>query len=241
MAYYRHRKPKPITAGPRPPQLLRLWNEQVTGAPANLAPHELRRIPQKEPASTALRDKRPELSNLRTEGQYSAARSPSENYWSRIFSVEEIKNLLQRHMLKHCVDRSRRVPLKAIAAMADVSPKLLYLIVRGRRRLTESVHNRLSAVFSSLESGELRIFRRGRLWTEKYLTPPDPLPPPQPRLVRAEDFIEWARCRSCGGRRYTRVTLHGAAAEWYLCDGCLWWETAGFGARPVEARRRPRE
>ena len=33
------------------------------------------------------------------------------------------------------------------------------------------------------------------------------------------------------------VTRHGADA-WYLCDSCLWWETAGLGARPVEGRGR---
>ncbi len=32
-----------------------------------------------------------------------------------------------------------------------------------------------------------------------------------------------------------RVTMHGA--EWYFRDGCLPWQTAGMGARPVEAHR----
>jgi hypothetical protein len=68
-----------------------------------------------------------------TEEQCQAARSQTEKWQTRILSAEEIKNLLRRHMLKHCADRSRRYAIAAIAAMADVSRKLLYLIVHGRR------------------------------------------------------------------------------------------------------------
>jgi hypothetical protein len=153
-------------------------------------------------------------------------------------------------MLKHCVDRSRRCPIAAIAGMADVSSKLLYLIVQGRRRLTEPVRIRLSAVLTGIEDGTVTLHRVGQTWTVNYRQPcngrasslyPIPAPPlpPQDRIVPARDFIDGARCRSCGGWRYTRVTLHGAPAEYFLCDGCLWWETAGMGARPVQVRRSP--
>jgi hypothetical protein len=47
--------------------------------------------------------------------------------------------------------------------------------------------------------------------------------------VRTADFVDEACCRSCGGWRRTLVTLHGADAKYYLCDGCLWWERRAWG------------
>jgi hypothetical protein len=138
--------------------------------------------------------------------------------------------------LENCV-RSRGgvdVSVAAVASMCDVSRQMLHMVVRGERRLPDGLGARLDALLTEYEKGEL-TFHRGRA---EYHVPPNPLPPPQARMVRAIDFVEWARCCVCGGPRYTLVTLHGAPAAWYLCDGCSWWETAGIGARPVSPPRR---
>jgi hypothetical protein len=174
------------------------------------------------------------------EAGWQAARSQENSLQTRLLPAAKVANLLQRHMLRHRADRARRVPIAVIARMADVSRETAYQAARSR--MGEVTRARLSAVLSWIEDGTLKVGRRiGQVWPVDYRTAPDPLPPPQDKCVRAEAWNEWARCRSCGGCRYTRVTLHGTDAEWYLCDGCLSWGTAGMGARPVEARRRRRE
>jgi hypothetical protein len=72
----------------------------------------------------------------------------------------------------------------------------LALTIRGTGRNTM---NRRSILCIT---GRLRFPRLGRRWQVDYRTPPDPLPPPQDRLVGAEDWNEWAPCR-CGGRVVT--------------------------------------
>jgi hypothetical protein len=242
MAHYRHRRMRELrsyASAPALPPLLRLWAGQVTGVPARFAPHEVHRIKTKP--ATPLSDWRNGFSGPGTEWQYQAARSSqTENSQTRILPEEEIIRWLQRCMLKHCLDRSLRIPIAVIARMADVSSKLLYLIVLGRRRLTETVRIRLSAVLSGLDDGTISCCGRvGQEWQIDYREPPDPLPPPQEKCVRAEDWNEWARCRTCGGHRYTLVTMGNRL--WYLCDHCRPWRTDGTGAQLVEARRRRRE
>jgi hypothetical protein len=154
---------------------------------------------------------------------------------SRLLSERQIVRALWMYRY----DRQRRVPIKALAEACQLHRSVLYdAMLTGR--VSERARAILSTVIGWIADDRLRFRRAGQVWEPDYRTPPDPLPWPQPRLVRAEDWNEWARCGSCGGWRYTRVTLHGAAAEYYLCDGCLWWETAGMGARPVEAQRRQR-
>jgi hypothetical protein len=253
MPRYRHRTMRHQRANasaPALPPLLRLWTAHVTGVPAKFAPHELYRIPQQKRARIVLSDWRNGYPDVSGEGEYQARRSQTENSPDTKMPAERVANLLQRHMLRHCTgcaDRSRRVPVAVIARMADVSRETAYQAARAR--MSETTRIRLSAVLFSIEDGTLDFRRVGQVWegdyrerredrtSPLYPTPAPPLPP-QDKMVRVVDFVDGARCRSCGGWRYTRVTLHGADAEWYLCDGCLLWETAGLGARPVEGRRR---
>lgn len=123
--------------------------------------------------------------------------------------------------------------MSVIARMAGVSRSLIYRVIRGITPLTPAVKERLESVLEAIDGGTVKIERVGQVWGGDYRDPPAVMPPPQDKMVRAEDWNEWARCRSCAGRAWTRVTLHGTKAHWYLCDGCLWWETAGMGARRV--------
>jgi hypothetical protein len=140
--------------------------------------------------------------------------------------------------LQNCLRSHDRVPFVAIAQACDVSRRFLSYVLNGERRLPASVGERLDALLTPLEAGELTFRRVGQVWEAEYHIPPNPLPPPQARMVRATDFVAWARCSVCGGARYSLVTLHGAAAHWYLCDGCMAWETAGVGAQLVKRKRK---
>jgi hypothetical protein len=166
-----------------------------------------------------------------TERKWQVDRSPTEYSQTRILPAHEVVRRLRGCMLKYCEDRSRRSPFTAIAGMADVTPKLLYLIVLGRRRLTESVRKRLSAVLLDIESGALRFFRRGWQWFSEYREPrdgrpsplyptPAPPPPPQDRMVGAVDYVDGARCRSCQGWRFSPVVIPGRSMV-FVCDNCL--------------------
>jgi hypothetical protein len=137
-------------------------------------------------------------------------------------------------------DRSNRAPLTVIASMCDVDRRFFYEIMNGDRPLPETLRSRLDAVLTAIETGEVVFRRVNKVWEAEYRTPPNPLPPPQERMVRAADWNEWARCRSCGGARWTPVTLHGAAAVWYLCDTCTYWETAGLGAQRIAEKKAKR-
>jgi hypothetical protein len=139
--------------------------------------------------------------------------------------------------LENCLRSRKDVHISKIAAMCDVSRRFLYYVLTGDRRLPAGLERHLEVHLASLETGELTFRRVGQVWEAEYHTPPDPLPPPQDRMVKAVDFVPWARCRSCGGARYSLVTLHGAPAHWYLCDGCMAWETAGVGAQLVKRKR----
>jgi hypothetical protein len=144
-------------------------------------------------------------------------------------------------MLQHGErDRSDRVPMLAIAGMCDVSPQMMYDVINGDRKLPTSLGERFDAVLTAIDAGELRFRRIGQVWEAEYRTPPNPPPPPQERMTRAGEWNEWARCRSCGGARWTPVTLHGAAAVWYLCDTCTYWETAGLGAQRIAEKKAKR-
>jgi hypothetical protein len=235
MAGYRHRTMRQMRAcanAPALPPLVRLWRAQVTGVRPQFAPHEVHRIPQTKRASPVSGETHNGFSNVSGEGEYQARRSQMENSLDTT-PAERVANLLQRHMLRHrtdCADRSRRVPVAVIARMADVSRETAYQAARGR--MSETTRKRLSAVLSWIESGELRFFRRGQVWEGDYRTPPDPLPPPQDRAVRVEDWNEWACCRSCGGRWFSRVVIPGRGTM-YVCDNCLpQSQWSAIGARP---------
>lgn len=176
------------------------------------------------------------ISRLSADPGWHALSSSHERALNRVLTVEEVSARLQNCMLRHCDDRSRRVPIAAVATLCEVTRETIYQAARGQ--MSEITRVRLSAVLRWIEDDTLRFRRVGReTWLAEWRTPPNPLPPPQDRMTRAVDWNEWSRCRSCGGARWTRVTLHGTSAVWYLCDTCTWWETAGLGARPVERPR----
>jgi hypothetical protein len=140
-----------------------------------------------------------------------------------------------RTLLSYRYDRRRRVPIKAVAEACQLHRSVLYdAMLTGR--VSERARAVLSTAIGWIADGRLRFRRVAQVWDPDYRTPPDPLPPPQQRLVRAADFVEWSRCQSCGGLWYSPVIMNGAS--WFFCDGCLpeaQWPA--LGARPAEARR----
>jgi hypothetical protein len=99
--------------------------------------------------------------------------------------------------------------------------------------MSERVRTVLSPFIKGIERGEIRFCRVGQQWVVDYRQPPDPLPAPQDKLVRASDWNEWARCRTCAGRWFSPVLMNGS--KWYFCDGCLPpAQYPALGARPVD-------
>ena len=138
--------------------------------------------------------------------------------------------------------RSPRIPIACVARATGLSRMTLYRVLRSGRASLET-RAALSALLTEVADHTVGFERRARKWESVELRPSPPfdrLLPRQDKLVRAEDYVQGACCQTCDGWRFTRVTLHGAPAEYFLCDGCLWWETAGLGARPVEALPRSR-
>lgn len=115
----------------------------------------------------------------------------------------------------------RRVNLCAIAAMAGVARWSLNRYMLGRRQLPEYVQSALSPILRDIENGKIRFDRferSGREWRIDYRQPPVRMPPPQPRVIRAEDYNEWSCCQSCGGPRFSSFR---SDRVYFACDSCV--------------------
>jgi hypothetical protein len=176
---------------------------------------------------------------VREVSEVAATRPPAQREknapdGSRLLSEREIVRALWMYRY----DRRRRVPIKALAEACQLHRSVLYdAMLTGR--VSERARAILSTVIGWIADGRLRFQRVGQVWDPDYRFPPDPLPPPQPRLVRAADFVEWSRCQSCGSLWFSPVVMNGA--PWFFCDGCLpeaQWPAVG--ARPPQVRRRRR-
>jgi hypothetical protein len=123
--------------------------------------------------------------------------------------------LYQRDTAQYCGDD--RVPFAALARLIGVSRDTLHEAARGT--MSESTAERLIKIIAWIEQGRLRFRRHGQGWVDEYRMPPDPLPPPQPRLIESEAWNEWARCSSCGGNRWALGEIAGRRHK--LCGHCL--------------------
>ena len=133
----------------------------------------------------------------------------------RVLSAHEIVRALRLYTSPEC-QGARRVLITAVASMCGLSRKTIYQARRGI--MSERVRAVLSPVISWIDDDKVRFRRVGRVWEPDYRMPPNPLPPPQPRLVRADDWHEWARCQSCGSPHFSPFM---ADKLYFACDGCV--------------------
>ncbi len=119
----------------------------------------------------------------------------------------------------------RPVSIKAIAAMAGVRRWTVW-DCRDPDLISERLQTVLSPILRDIEAGRIRFVRkaigsgdrglRGSTFEVEYRSPQaGRMPPPQPRMVRAADYNEWARCQSCGSPHFS------AFGSYFGCDGCL--------------------
>jgi hypothetical protein len=132
--------------------------------------------------------------------------------------VVDLKNLSEQEIIRklrllRCSPENRangrgggKKPLKLVAELAGLHRVTVYRAIWSGQ-LSERSRAVLSPVLV-MQTGEGQLPR-----------PPDPPPPLQDKLVRAADWIELARCRTCGGRLFSPVIIN--STTWYLCDGCL--------------------
>ena len=123
--------------------------------------------------------------------------APSDNFENnalaggRLLPVPDIVRALRRYSDDPDVcEVKRRVPLAAVASLCGLSRQTIYQARRGG--MSDATRVILSRVVAWIETGEIRFRRRGQVWQPEYRRRPDRLPPPQDRLVRAEDFVEWS-------------------------------------------------
>jgi hypothetical protein len=76
------------------------------------------------------------------------------------------------------------------------------------------------SVIQQIDRGEVHFRRVGQVWEIDYRQPPARLPPPQPRILPATDYREWARCQTCGGHSFS--SFRGLGGKVYqACDSCV--------------------
>lgn len=119
------------------------------------------------------------------------------------------------------IQRSRgrgRVPVVSVARHLGLSRVTIYNYIK-RGRVPEKRRLWLSVLLADLERRALAFERRKKTWEKIRRTPPDPLPPPQAKMVRAEEWDEWARCSTCAGNSWHHA-YHGAR-ELIVCARCI--------------------
>jgi hypothetical protein len=158
----------------------------------------------------------------------------------RALPVSDIVSALRRYRYDPELRGERRVPLAVVAALAGLSRETIYQALLGK--MNETTRVVLSRIISWIETGQVRLRRCGQRWEPEFRQPPEPLPPPQDKLTRAEDWRDWGACRTCGGRKWSAVALHGAA--WRACANCVprdqWPAMGGREPGPPRSQRRSR-
>lgn len=111
------------------------------------------------------------------------------------------------------------MPVTCLAAQARLSRPTLYKIARGGR---VPDRKRVSMVLAlhGLEARTLAFVRRRQRWEAVRRLPPDRMPPPQDKMMRADEWNEWARCRTCGGSDWLGAFQQGGRAL-MVCAACV--------------------
>lgn len=92
----------------------------------------------------------------------------------------------------------------------------------SRGHMTENSQALLSEVLTKIETGEITFRKAGPTgWAVEPVFNIDWNAPkrPQDRMVRRDDYVAKAPCRSCGNREFTPLTVHGG--RWYGCRQCV--------------------
>jgi hypothetical protein len=224
---------RPQTAGL--PPLQRVWLEQITGTPAQLARHEVHVLGK----SNSTRATAPApfghapagVSDGTGKQEAPSHSSPPEG---QVMSAPEVINALQRCRY----DRSRQIPIAALARAAGLSRETLYAGMNSSK-VSKETCAALTPVLREVVAGRLEYRRRARRWEEvEVRRPPNRNLPPQPRLVPGRDYIDGARCRSCGSYSFSPFT---SDKVYYACDTCVGpTDRRMLGAQPAEERRHQR-
>jgi hypothetical protein len=137
----------------------------------------------------------------------------------------------------------RTMPLQLVANLARVDYMDLNNYLVGRKPLGPIKLARIAHVVRQVEDDRVRMYRTGRKgergWFQEieYRDPPERRPPPQDRLVRADDWREWARCRTCQGDRWRSIAMGNSF--WYACRTCVADnQLPAIGARETDAVER---
>ena len=135
----------------------------------------------------------------------------------QLLSVADIVRALRNYRYNPAFTGSRRVPLSAIAQLCGLTRETIYQARRGV--MSETTRTKLTTVIGWINEDKVRFRRNGQQWGVEWRTPPDPLPLPQDKLVRASDWNEWSQCRTCSGLRWSPIVMTNA--RWYVCDQCV--------------------
>lgn len=85
-----------------------------------------------------------------------------------------------------------------------------------------------------LEHRTLAFVRRRQRWQIVRREPPERMPPPQDKITRADEWNEWARCRTCAGIDWLPAYPERARPV-MVCSFCVplsQFPALGFAATP---------
>jgi hypothetical protein len=136
----------------------------------------------------------------------------------RLLPANEIVRELRRFRYESEFSGARRVPISCLASLCGIDRQTIYTAMMGQE-VSHAVKAKLSWAIVLIREGRLRFTRRRQRWEFEFRIPPNPLPPPQPPLVRGDDFNEWSRCWACGSLKWSPVSMNGS--RWHVCLSCV--------------------
>jgi hypothetical protein len=111
-----------------------------------------------------------------------------------------------------------RAPIACLCRHLGITRPTFYAI-RRRGRVAEKRRGVFSIVLCSIEQKQLGFRRRGQGWeTVRRQRPAGPVPP-QDKITRADEWNEWAGCRTCAGLRWAPARM--GAREVMVCAACI--------------------
>lgn len=140
------------------------------------------------------------------------------------------------------LQRSRghgRVPVASVARHLGLSRPTIYKYLRGRIPARKPARRYWLSVFLlDLERKALAFERKGQSWRKVRRTPPDPLPPPQDKIVRADEWNEWAHCRTCDCNNW--LPAYHFSKALMVCASCIplgQFPYLGFSSSPPQVAK----
>ncbi len=133
----------------------------------------------------------------------------------RLLSDAEIITRLKTYYYGSYHKGPRQVPIAGIARLCGLNEQTLFDAMK-RGGVTERNRQIVSTILLMMEEGYIEVKPQGVV---NFPDPPAELPPPQDKIVRAEEWQRFAPCRTCSGTQWGEAWNRKQAMR--ICLKCV--------------------